>query len=230
EVRRQLKRLQEEQQQLLRDVDDLQGELARPENQERRAAERQQLDDVRQQVQRAAESLQKQQAGSAAAAGARAEQGLEDLRDRFREQGTESVREGLQRLADEARELQQRQTALDQRLEEAIAPSAPNRSLRQSTGRAEIARDLADQRERLGGLLEELQQTVSELESSEPLVSRKLYEAAREVQNKNLPRALDAARQSVERGLLEDARELDAQTGRSLSEFRRAVEEATESV
>ena len=230
EVRRQLKRLQEEQQQLLRDVDDLQGELARPENQERLAGERQQLDEVRQQVQRATESLQKQQAGPAAAAGARAEQGLEELRDRFREQGSESVREGLERLAEEARELQRRQTALDQRLEEAISPSAPNRSLRQSTGRSEIARDLTQQRERLGSLLEEMQQSVSELEASEPLVSRKLYEAAREVQNKNIPRALDAARQSVERGLLEDARELDVQTSRSLSEFRKAVEEATESV
>jgi len=230
EVRRQLKRLQEEQQQLLRDVDDLQGELARPENQERLAGERQQLDEVRQQVQRATESLQKQQAGPAAAAGARAEQRLEELRDRFREQGSESVREGLERLAEEARELQRRQTALDQRLEEAISPSAPNRSLRQSTGRSEIARDLTQQRERLGSLLEEMQQSVSELEASEPLVSRKLYEAAREVQNKNLPRALDAARQSVERGLLEDARDLDAQTSRSLSEFRKAVEEATESV
>ena len=56
EIRRRLKRLQEEEQQMLADVDEVRQRMDRPENQSRMAEERKQLEQTRNDVQRAAEA------------------------------------------------------------------------------------------------------------------------------------------------------------------------------
>ncbi len=230
EIRQQLKRLQEEQEQILRDTDELKTRMESPENQERMSAEREQLEQARDQAQRASEALEKEQATKAAAAGARAERGFDDLREEFRRQTSGQFRDEMRDLLDQARQLERAEQELGRKITQAIEPDAENRSLRTETGREKIAEGLEQQRKQLSTIVDKMQQTIQEAEQSEPLLSEKLYDAAREVQSKNVSRALEAARQSVAQGLLEDARQLEQAAGKGIEEFREKIESAAESV
>jgi hypothetical protein len=230
EIRRQLQRLQEEQEQILRDTDELQTRMDAPENQERMQEQRQQLEQAREQVQRAAESLQERQPTRAAASGTRAEQSFEELRDEFRRQSSGRFNETVRDIVDQARQLENREQEVRRQIEQAINPDAENRSLRSDTNREQIAEELNRQRQRLTELVDKMQQTITEAEESEPLLAEKLYDAAREVQSQNVPQALDATRQSLQRGLLEDAQQLEQRVGRGIEEVREKIEGAAESV
>ncbi|MFN7803029.1 MAG: hypothetical protein ACK5TO_03390 [Planctomycetaceae bacterium] len=230
EIRRQLQRLQEEQEQILRDTDELQTRMDAPENQERMQEQRQQLEQAREQVQRAAESLQEQQPTRAAASGTRAEQSFEELRDEFRRQSSGRFNETVRDIVDQARQLESREQDVRRQIEQAINPDAENRSLRSDTNREQMAEELNRQRQRLTELVDKMQQTITDAEESEPLLAEKLYDAAREVQSQNVPQALDATRQSVQRGLLEDAQQLEQRVGRGIEQVREKIEGAAEAV
>ncbi|MFN0056075.1 MAG: DUF4175 family protein [Planctomycetales bacterium] len=230
EVRRQLKRLQEEQDQILRDTDELQARMDTPENQQRMSDERQQLEEARDQVRRAAQALDQQQVTQAAASGSRAEREFDDLRNEFRKQSSERFRDEVREMLEESRALDQRERELGEQLAREAQPDPAARTLRDGNDREEIATGLAEQRTRLAELVEQMRETIQEAETTEPLLSEKLYDAAREVQNKALDRALEGARQSVARGWLEDARPLEQQAAKGLSDLRQQVERAAESV
>ena len=230
EIRRQLQRLQEEQEQILRDTDELQTRMDAPENQERMQEQRQQLEQAREQVQRAAESLQEQQPTRAAASGTRAEQAFEELRDDFRRQSSGRFNETVRDIVDQARQLENREQEIRKQIDQAINPDAGNRSLRSDTNREQMAEELNRQRQRLNELVDKLQQTITDAEESEPLLAEKLYDAAREVQSQNVPQALDATRQSLQRGLLEDAQQLEQRAGRGIEQVREKIEGAAEAV
>ena len=230
EVRRQLQRLQEEQQQILRDTDELQTRMDAPENQQRMQEQRQQLEQAREQVQRAAESLRDEQATRAAAAGTRAEQSFEELREEFRRQSSGRFQETVREIVDEVRQLDTREQEVRRQIEQAISPDTDNRTLRNDTNREKIAEEINQQRTRLNDLVERMQQTITDAEESEPLLAEKLYDAAREVQSQSVPQALDATRQSLQRGLLEDAQQLEQRAGRGIEQVREKIEGAAESV
>jgi hypothetical protein len=86
EIQRQLARLRDQQQQMLRDTDELRDRMDRPENQERMADARQQLEQTRNNIRRASESLEQGMVSQAAASGERAANELNNLRDNFRQQ------------------------------------------------------------------------------------------------------------------------------------------------
>ncbi len=230
EARRQLQRLQEEQQQVLRDTDELSSRMDTAENQERMSEERQQLEQTREQVQRASESLQEERVTQAAASGTRAERDFEDLRNEFRRRAAGRFGEEVQQMRADARELDRREKELGERLKQAANPDPANKSLRDDGQRPRIQQDLADQRKRLADLTERMRQTIQEAEQTEPLLSERLYDAARNAQNKNVDKALQGAEGSVRRGLVDDAREQEQAAGQGISQLREGVERAAESV
>jgi hypothetical protein len=230
EARRQLQRLQEEQQQVLRDTEELQSRMDTPENQERMAQERQQLEQTRDQVQRASESMQEERVSQAAASGTRAERDFEELRNEFRRRAAGRFGEEVRQMRDDARELDRREQNLAERLKQVTNPDPAEKSLRDDGQRERIQQDLSDQRKRLGDLTERMRQTIQDAEQTEPLLSERLYDAARNVQNQNPDRALQAAEGSVRRGLSDDARQQEEIAGRSIRQLREGVERAAESV
>jgi hypothetical protein len=231
EIKRQLKRLQEEQQQMLRDTDELRSRMETPENQERMSDERQQLEQTREQVRRASESLEKQEISQAAASGSRAEREFEELRNEFRRRASNRFSEEMREMRDAARELDRREQQLGEQLAQPTQQQNQKaKSLRSEDNREQIMQGLAEQRQRLSGLLDRMKQTIQEAEQTEPLLSEKLYEAAREAQNQNTDRALDAASRSLRQGLMDDAREIEKIAGRGISQLREGIEKATETV
>ena len=233
EIRQQLKRLQDEQREMLRDTDELQSRMETPENMESMAEERQQLEQARNQVQRASESLEGEQVTQAAASGTRAEKEFEDLRNEFRKRASGQLNEQMRDLRNDARELDQDEQELAEQLG-AVAEPAPDKKTLRDDDRGQSNTTLADrlnqQKDRLANLSERLQNTVQEAEQTEPLLTEKLADAARNLQGQNIERALEVAGRSARQGLLKDAREVEKIAGRGISQFREGIEKAAESV
>jgi hypothetical protein len=239
EIRRQLKRLQEEEQQVLRDTDELRDRMDRPENQERMADQRQQLDETRDQVRRASEALDDEQVSRAAAAGTRAERDFQELRNEFRRRASSQFGEELREMREAARALDENEDRVAERLSPQDKDGDPARlSSRENRlappngddEREKLPAEMRKQQERVADLLERMRRTIEEAESTEPLLSQQLYDAAREAQEQDPGHALEAAEQSLRRGLLEDARRQEEIAHRGIGELREGVERAAESV
>ncbi len=251
EVKQQLKRLQDEQRQVLRDTDELQSRMESPQNQEKMSNERQQLEETRDQVRRASESLEKEQVTQAAAAGTRAEKDFEELRNEFRRRASNRFNEEMRDLRESARELDREQKDLSQRLTEVAQPDEAKtkaksnseangdakpdvkreaKSLREDAREDEIVKGLSEQKQKLSNLSERMKQTIQEAEETEPLLTERLYDTARNLQDSKADRALEAAGRSLQRGLTEDAKQVEQIAGRGISQLREGVEKAAEAV
>jgi hypothetical protein len=232
ELKRQLQRLQEEQRQVLQDTEELQARMESPENLERMAAERDQLQQARDQAQRAAEALDQERVTQAAASGTRAEQSFEDLRNEFRRRTSGRFNDQMRQMRDAARELDQREQDLTQRLQDAAQPQqkSQSKSLRDAGDRENLVQDLTEQRQRLSGLQEQMRQTIDEAEPTEPLLAERLYEAARNIQDQNVERALESAERSLRNGLARDAQQQEQSAGRGITQLREGIEKAAEAV
>lgn len=233
EIRQQLKRLQDEQRDVLRDTDELQARMETPENQERMAEERQQLEQARDQVQRTSESLDKDEVTQAAASGTRAEREFEELRNEFRRQSSGRFNEEMKEMRDAARELDQKEKELSEKLTQSAEPDRADqkkKSLRDDNSAEQIAQGLNEQKARLSTLTQRLQETVQEAEQTEPLLSERLNDAARNLQDQKVEQALDAAGRSLQRGLLEDARQVEQIANKGIGQLKEGIEKAAEAV
>ncbi len=230
EILRQLKRLQEEQQQVLRDTEELQERMERPENQEQMAEAREQLDQTRENVRQASEALEEGRVSRALAAGSRAENELNELREEFRRRASGQFTEEMREMRDQARELDDTQQQLSERLTGLDDPKSQPASLRETGEREEIVTGLAEQTERLQELLDRMQETVLEAEETEPLLADQLYKAARDAQQRELGAGLNTTRRMLEYGFSEDAQRQEQQVRSGINDLREGVDRAAESV
>ncbi len=198
EIRRRLKRLQEEEQQMLADVDELRQRMDRPENQSRLADERRQLDQTRDDVQRAADAASQGAASQALAAGTRAQRQLQQLREQMRKENSSQFSDDLRELRAQARDLAQRQEELSQALEN----SNERKSLSDSPERQAALDQLAGQAQRLTNLVERATQVSQHAEEAEPLLSRQLYDTVRQFSQDSAKNMQEVQEELLNRGLL----------------------------
>lgn len=104
------------------------------------------------------------------------------------------------------------------------------KSLREDPREEELIKGLSEQKQKLSNLNERMKQTIQEAEETEPLLTERLYDAARNLQESKADRALDAASRSLQRGLMEDAQQVEQIAGRGISQLRDGVEKAAEAV
>ncbi|QDU29177.1 hypothetical protein ETAA8_42840 [Anatilimnocola aggregata] len=231
EIRRQLQRLQDEQRQILQDTDELQSRLDQPENQERMAEQQQQLDETRDQVRRASEALQQEKVGQAAAAGTRAEQQFDELREEFRRRAANRFGEEVQQLRQSARELEQKEEQIAEQLRETTDKPPERPTLEdKETSREPLAQELADQRQRLTNLQDQMRDTIERAEATEPILSERLYETARNLRDQKIEQALQSTERSVRQGLTQDAQKQEAAASEGLKQLREGIERAAEGV
>lgn len=228
EALRQLKRLREEQLEALRDMNELEQRMESPENRRRMAESREQLDESRSQVQQSAEELEQGMVSEAVNSTTRAGRQLEETRDDLRRRTSGQFAEDMRNMREEARQLDQRQ----EEIAEEIAEQTDVRQ-RQLSG-SDASRELADrmdrQRERLETLLDQMKDVSERSETSEPLLSRKLYDTLRSAATEAPDRALETAGQLLRRNLLPQARNVERKASEAIDEVREGVEEAAESV
>jgi hypothetical protein len=177
EIRRRLKRLQEEEQQMLADVDELRQRMDRPDNQSRMADERRQLDDTRNDIQRAAEAASQGSASQALASGTRAQRQLQEMRDQVRKANSSQFSDEMREMRSEARELARQQEEISRKMEN--EDNNQQKSLSGSADRKEALDKLAQQKTRMTNLVDRATQLSQQAEEAEPLLSRQLYDSVR---------------------------------------------------
>src|SRR5205823_941088 len=138
----------------------------------------------------------------------------------------------MRQMREAARELDQREQDLTQRLAEAAQPQQKDqtKSLRDTGDREKLVQDMGEQRQRLSGLQEQMRQTIEEAEPTEPLLAERLYDAARSAQDQNVERALESAERSLRSGLARDAQQQEQPAGRGITQLREGIERAAEAV
>ena len=205
ELRRRLKRLEEEEQQMLADADELRQRMDRPENQSQMSEQRRQLEQTRQDLQRAAEASQQGNASQALSAGRRAAQQLEQLRDQVRKENSNQFAEDLRQMRAEARELSRQQEQLDTKLAAGTEAERGPKSLSDAPERESWLQALAQQKQRLTNLVDHATQISQQAEDAEPLLSRQLYDTLRKFSQDNSKNIQDAQEDLLARRLMTDA-------------------------
>ena len=201
DLKRRLKRLQEEQQQMLADVDEMRQRMERPENQSRMADEKQQLDQTRDDIQKAADAAAQGSVPQALAAGTRAQRKLQELREEMRKQNSSQFAEDLRDMRQDARELAREQEKISQQLD-ALGGKQQRKSLGESTDRKELLEQLAQQKERTTKLTERAQQVSEQSENTEPLLSRQLYDSVRKLSQDDANAVKESKQELLREGML----------------------------
>lgn len=231
EIERQLKRLQEEQRELLREMDDLAERMDSEENRADMAADREKLEETREKVQETAEKLESGDLADAANAATRAGEKLEEMKEEFREKTSRHFSGEMQALRDQTRTLSEQQKSLGEEVEQ-LASGEGEESLSpdRQKARGELAQKIAEQAERLSGVLESMRTLSEQAEATEPILSDALYEAVREAATGRIEESLEEARDMAFYNRSAQARSAEAAAARGIEELKDRVEKAAEKI
>ncbi len=229
EARRQLKRLREEEQQLLADADELKQKMEKQENQSRFAEERKQLEQTRNDAQQAAESMQKGESSRALAEGKRAEQGFQKMRDEMRKKASGQFKDEMRQMRADARDLSQKQQEIAEQLE-AKPQEKQRRTLDGASPREKLAEDFEKQQKGLTDLREQMQRVSEQAEAAEPLLAKQLYDTLRENAQAGTDETLKQAGELARRGMQSQAKDFEQKARGEVDKVKSGVERAAESV
>ena len=203
--------------------------MQQPENQEQMSEAAERLEETRENVRQASEALQQNDAAEALTSGRRAEREFEEMRDEFRQQAAGQFNDAVRRMRNEAQELDQKEDELAEQLADSKSSQEPT-GLRPSEDRADVQEQLEQQRERLAELLKQMQETVEEAETAEPLLAQKLYDSYRKTQQRQVDQRLRDTGELLRRGFRPQAREMERIAGEGIEQLREELEEAASSV
>jgi hypothetical protein len=225
EIERQLKRLEEEQRELLREMDDLAERMDSEENRANMSEEREKLDETRENVQETAEKLESGELTAAANAATRASEQLEEMKEEFREKTSRQFANEMKGLRDATRELSERQEALGEQIEKlAENPAADPFTADKQQERGELAQSIAEQSQKLSEVLESMKNLSEQAEPTEPILSDALYEAVRNATTQQVQESLDEARDMAFYNRADQAKTSEETAARGIEELKNSVE------
>lgn len=227
-IRRELKRLREEQLEALRDVDELQQRMERPENRRRMAEARERLGQSRSRIRQSAEELEQGMVSLAVTSATRAQRELEQMRDEFQRRTSGQFTEQMRNMLDQAQQLDQRQKEIADEIEQQI--NSERKTLADSGVNREIAERVEGQRKSTEELIDQMKNVSEQAETSEPLLSKKLYDTLRRASTDNIDRTLEATGELLRRSFLPQAQEIERRAGKGIENIREGVEEAARNV
>ena len=228
DVERRLKRLREEQQQLLHDTDELRNKLNKSTQQEMVAETKNQLEQTRQRMVETAEKLREGQVSQALSAGTRAERELKQMQEDFRKQTAAQFADAMRSMRDEVRQLADREQQLADQLTQ--LGDETRRSLRQSQERADLQAEFQQQQQQANQIMNEAKQVVQQAETAEPLLSKQLYDMLRTTREAKLDQSLTATQQLLKQGVLPEAAKAEQQARSGINQLKQGIERAAESV
>ncbi len=227
DIEHQLKRLRDQQRQMVEDMDELRQRIAN-QNTPEAAESLAELDQIRSEAQQAAESLEDQQVSQALASGARTQQELEELRDNYRRENSGQFSQAMQDLRQRTRQLAQRQD--DIRDDLAAAAQNDRKSLAESDEAARVIENVEQQKEELQSLLDDVRSVSEESETAEPLLSRQLQETYRATDLDAVNEQLEYTSQLSRLNLIDQAQEFETQTHEAIDELQNRIDRAAESI
>ena len=217
---RELQRLRDEQIQSLRDVDEIGQQMDSSQNRQRMADARQRLDDSRSQIRDSAERHGAGPALPGADQRHRAPSGSSSRCARSsRSRPPASSPTQMRDMRDQAQQLDQRQNEIAQEIGQQID------SRQKSLAGPNVGRELADkidqQKESMEKLLDEMKNVSDQAETSEPLLSRKLYDTLREASTGSTDQALETTGELLRRDLLPQAQQIERRAGEGIDQLRK---------
>ncbi len=201
ELKRRLKRLQEEQQQMLADVDEVRQRMDRPENQSRMADERKQLEQTRDDIQKAADAAAQGSVPQALASGTRAQRQLQQIREDIRKQNSSEFAEDMRTMRQEARDIANEQEKISQQLEGLNGPQQ-KKSLSSNVDQKDLIDQLAQQKERVNKFTQRAQQMSEQAETAEPLLSKQLEDSVRKLSQSDTDTVKNTKQELLRDGML----------------------------
>jgi hypothetical protein len=228
QVRRELQRLRDEQLQAMQDVDELQARMDQPENRQRMSDADRQLDESRARIRESTEQLEQGMVSNAITSTTRAQRQLEQMRDEFQRNTSGQFVDQMRNMREQAQELDRRQRQISEQLRQ--QNESGFRSLTDNGATEELAHQINRQRSGTQELTDQMKKTSEQSETSEPLLSRTLYDTLRQASTENLDRALEVTEELVRRSFLPQARETEPQAAQGIETLRKGVEEAAASV
>jgi hypothetical protein len=229
DIERQLKRLRDQQQQILRDADEVTERMEQEENRARMAEARAQMEQSRQNVRQASEALERGQIPQALTAGTRAGRQLNEIREQVRKNASDRFSEEMTEMRERAKRLDEDQKKLADQIELGDK-SKPQPGLRDGGQREQVNKGLDEQQKRLDELLDQMRRTVEDAEQTEPLLAKGLYDTVKTATDQKIPEALKVARQLVDLGITEEAAKTARMAGTGLEQLRQGVERAARSL
>jgi hypothetical protein len=227
ELDNQLKRLQAEQEQLLSDLDDLKERMEKPENAQNMAEAKEQLDQTREKVREAAEQLKDEKLADAANSATRAQRELEKMQEDFRQKTSKKFTDEMKQIRQEARDAAENEKKISEALENQKEAGS---DIEKNMQNAAQSRQVAEQQEKVGKLLNSMRQLSEQAEESEPLLHRNLYDAVRKAQTSGLEENLKETRDQLRWGSQAEAKDAERKAANAVEELRKGVEKAAESV
>lgn len=232
-LQEQLDRLRDAQEELLRDADELKERMNEANENEAMEQTREQMEQARENVRQAAESLAQNDPNEALSAGTRAEREIEQMRDELRQKSANQFSERMKDMVEQARELNEKQKQLTEQASVNPKPEE-NIGLRSESPDSQLPQELKDQSQKLTELLDKMQQTVTEAETSEPLLADKLYDSFRETKQQNIEENLkqlsQLAEQGVEVGRVPETQRFMDQATQGINRLQQQIESAADSV
>ena len=231
DLERQLKRLKEEQQQLLRDTDELGEKLDSEENSSRLEEQRKELAETREEIRETAENLEAGELADAANSATRAQEQLAQMEEKFREKTSRRFSEEMRGLREAAQTLTETQESLGEQLAELSAQETnpPDREAARVASQ-ELAQGLADQGAALEEVLENIKALSEEAKSSEPLLSDSLYEAIRQTMTEGTTESLGEARDLSFYNRPTQARTAERAAAKGIKELAESVTKAADKI
>jgi hypothetical protein len=228
DIQRQLKRLRDEERQMLAKVDEMRQQLAQSPNASSQAETQKQLDQARTDMERAAQQMENDSASQALAAGTRAQQTMQNLRDDLRKQTSSQFTEQMRDLRNQARELTKQQDEIANKLDS--LNKGDKQSLDNTAERQQLVQQMAKQQSTLTNLLAGMRNVSEQAETTEPLLSQKLYDTLRRADQSHTDNLLEMGRQLTDRGFLPQASQAERMAHTNITELASNVASAADSV
>lgn len=228
DLQNQLKRLDDEQRQMLASVDEMRQQLEQSPNAGEESDTRRQLDQTRTDMQHASQALQSQSASQALAAGTRAQESMQSLRDDLRKQTSGQFSDQMRQLRSEARDMANRENDIARNLDS--LNNGANHALDDSAQRDQITRQMDQQESALTNLLAGIKDVTEQAETTEPLLSKQMYDTLRRANQAHTDNLLEMGSQLVERGFLPQAGEVERAARTNITDLAESVTRAADSV
>jgi hypothetical protein len=225
---RELQRLRDEQLQSLRDADEIGQQMDSSQNRQRMADARQRLDDSRSEIRQSAEAMEQGMLSRAQTSATRAQRQLEQMRQELQKQTSSQFTDQMRDMRDQAQQLDQREDQIAQEIGQQI--DSRQKTLAGPDVSGELAEKIDQQKESMTKLLDQMKQTSDQAETSEPLLSKKLYDTLRQASTGNTDKALETTGELLRRDLLPQAQQIERRAGEGIDQIRKGVEEAARNV
>ena len=246
-IRQELKQLRDDQRDMLEDadrvreqMDELQNPLRDPlsdpqegeQPNDRSKGSRELIEQARENMQQASESLENGQITEALSDGKRAERQIEELRDQLRENSASRFADAMRELRNQVHELEERQQAIASELSGESPADAENQAptLKSRRDRQRAAQKIQQQSQQLEAITEQAKQVIDQAEQTEPLLSRRLYDTLRETREAKPKEALQAAEMLAGRGLWQQSQQAEEIARRGVQQLADGVQQAADSI